>query len=314
MGIYDRDYYRPQRPSFRLRLPRTIVGWLIAVNVVVYAIDAIFLRQPGQPGPGPLARLFALKGATLVDPLSWWQFVTYAFVHAVRPEHIFLNMFSLWLFGREIEGVYGPREFLRVYLYMAVAGGLVWAAVNSLPSGNVQASVIGASGAVAGLVILYALHFPRRTLLLFFVVPVPAWIAGVLMVVFDAYGAVASAGGQEGENRVAFIVHLAGATAAFAYYQLGWSFGRLVPRRLSWRWPRLRPRLRVHRPDDEPEPRDTPAVGPSLTDDPAIGDEVDRILEKISRHGKDSLTRQERRTLEDASRRYQKRRSRLGDG
>ena len=95
--------------------------------------------------------------------------------------------------------------------------------------------MIGASGAVAGVVVLYAANFPHRTLLLFFVLPVPAWFAGVLLVVMDAYGMVRA----NPEDPVAYLVHLAGAAIAFTYYRAGWNFGDLI-RRIGggspWHW------------------------------------------------------------------------------
>jgi len=293
MGIYDRDYYRQARPSFGLSFPRTVVGCLLLTNVVIYLVDWLVLEHP-------LYELCRLTGTTLTD-FQWWRFVSYAFMHAERPDHIVLNMLGLWMFGREIEGLYGPKEFLRLYLALAAFGGLVWAVGNQLAQGAPQSSVIGASGAVAGIVILYALHFPRRILLLFFVLPTPAWLAGVLMVTLDALGALQSYGapaGRSGSN-IAYTVHLAGAALAFLYYRAGWNFGRLTPGSFSWRRFKPKPRLRVHLPEDEEE---------SLTQ------EVDRILAKISREGEKSLTREERRTLQNASKQYQRRRQGPEDG
>jgi len=317
MGIYDRDYYRQRRRSFPVAAPRTVVGWLLAVNLAIYLADYLVLALMGHPGR--ITELLALAASDLTHPLYWWRFLGYAFVHAQTPVHIVLNLIGLWMFGREIEGLYGPRAFLRVYLVMAVFGGLVWAVGNYLAYGEAGGRdiVIGASGAVAGLVVLFALNFPNRMVLLFFFLPVPAWVAGVLMVAIDGYNAWFAAGsttisGLE-MGRVAYTVHLGGAAMGLAYHQLRWQLGRLVPRR-GW-WGRmknragLRPRLRVHVPDDEP-PGQEPASG---ADESPLVDEVDRILAKITREGKDSLTRQERRTLENASRQYQQRRQKPPD-
>jgi len=315
MGIYDRDYYRQRRRSFPVASPRTVVGWLLAVNLAIYLADWLVLDLMGHPGR--IAGLLALAASDLKDPLHWWRFLSYAFVHARTPVHVVLNMIGLWMFGREIEGLYGPKEFLRVYLVMAVFGGLVWAVGNYLAYGDAGGRVIGASGAVAGLVVLFALNFPHRMVLLFFFLPVPAWVAGVLMVAIDAYSAWSAAGtttisGLE-MGRVAYTVHLGGAAMGLAYHQFRWQLGRLVPRR-GW-WGRmknrvgLRPRLRVHVPDDDRPDQEAP---PGADESPLV-DEVDRILAKITREGKDSLTRQERRTLENASRQYQRRRQKPAD-
>jgi hypothetical protein len=187
---------------------------------------------------------------------------------------------------------------------MVAFGGVVWAAAGQLQGAPAGDSVVGASGAVAGIVVLYAWNFPRRMLLLFFVIPVPAWFAGVLLVSYDAYGAVIHPEG----SRTAFVVHLGGAALALLYCGLGWNFGRWWPS--SWSFsiprPRRRPKLRVHSPDEDTEKRADPA-------EENLNEEVDRILEKISREGEASLTRKERRTLETASRQYQKRRQDSND-
>ena len=293
MGIYDRDYYRQEQPGPSLRGPRTVVGTLILINVAVWLI-AELLPARTDPATGNeigrwLTYLLAAKVGSLTEPWFWWQFLSYGFAHAREPSHILFNMLGLWFLGREIESFYGRKEFLRLYLVFLVVGALVWAVLSKLDKAPDAASVVGASGAVAGVVVLFALNFPRRTLLLFFVLPVPAWLVGVLVVAGDAYGAM-----NRPESGIAYTVHLAGAAMAFLYYQFGWNFTRLGAGRFSLGRFKRRPKLRVHHPERE-------AGG-----DSELRDEVDRILAKIHRQGEASLTRKERRTLETASRQYQK--------
>jgi len=290
MGIYDRDYYRQERPAGPGFGPRSAVGALIVANVVVYLVDWFFTEHA-------LTDRCALTVATLGTPWDWWQFLTYAFLHAQQPAHIIFNMLGLYFLGRDVEERYGTNEFLRIYLAVAVFGGVVWAVVGKLQGTPDTVSVVGASGAISGVVVLYALNFPRRMLALWFVLPVPAWFVGVLLVAFDAFGAVARS-----DSRVAYVVHLGGAALALAYYGLGWNFGRWWPKSSAWRWLRRRPKLHVHTPDDRDDQTEVD-----------LSDEVDRILEKISREGEASLTREERRTLETASRQYQKRRQGSND-
>lgn len=287
MGIYDRDYYREQRPGYALRGPRTVVGTLILINVVLYVVGELVTPQ-SQP-INYISQTLSAKVQTLTAPWMWWQFLTYGFVHARAPTHILFNMLALWFLGRDIEWTYGRKEFLRLYFLFLVVGSLVWAVIGKLSQAPDDVSLIGASGAVAGTVVLYALNYPRRTLLLFFVLPVPAWLVGVLLVVGDAFGALSRA---EGDN-IAYTVHLAGAAFAFLYYRFGWNFGRLTSGWFSFRWPKPRPKLSIHNPDRQER---------------ELGDEVDRILAKIHRQGEASLTRKERRTLETASRQYQRKR------
>ncbi len=202
-------------------------------------------------------------------------------------------MLGLWFLGRDVEGLYGRKEFLRIYLALIVVGGLVWTVAAKLQGAPDNAAVLGASGAVVGVVVLFALNFPRRTVVLFPIpIPMPAWVLGMLIVASDLLQALTRT-----DSHVAYTVHLAGAAFAFFYHRLRWNFGRLGSR-LSPGWFRARPRLHVHLPPEEE------------TGD--LADEVDRILEKIHREGEASLTRKERRALESASREYQRRRQQSG--
>jgi membrane associated rhomboid family serine protease len=247
----------------------------------------------------------AVHVSTLKHPWLWWEFLTYGFAHSPYDyTHILFNMMGLYFLGRDVEDAYGPKEFLRFYLAAMVFASVVWCVVNRLTGAPGGAIAYGASGAIAGVVILYALNFPHRMLLLFFVIPVPAWLCGVLIVVLDMLGASGhglEVSGHGGEKvQIAYSMHLAGAAFAAIYYQCGWNFARLT----SWwtAWPsffRRKPALRVHHPND------------ATLDD--LGEQVDRILEKISREGEASLTAKERQMLETASRAYQHRVGRGSD-
>ncbi len=293
MGLYDRQYYREENAGFGLRGPTTIVGTLILINSVVFVADQLLFTQQ-------LGNLLAAHVQTLTRPWLWWQFITYGFVHAPEPQHIIFNMLGLFFFGRDIEFTYGRKEFLRLYLTLIAVGSVTWAVLNRLQGIDFSGPLVGASGAVAGIIILYALHFPNRTLLLMFIIPVPAWLVGILLVVMAALGALGGSHDPNGLN-VAYTVHLAGAAFAFLYYRFRWNLSTLLPSGFSLAWLKPRPRLRVHNPDLEDEDR-APA------DPHALSEEVDRILEKIHQLGESSLTRRERRILEDASRQYQQRR------
>ena len=298
MGIYDRDYYREQRPGISLRTPRTMVGLLILVNVLVFLANLLLTGGakglPLSPQNDAIAYWLSARGDTLTQPWMWWQFLTYGFVHAPHDfSHILFNMLVLWIFGRPIEGIYGPKEFLRLYLVMLGLGSLLWAASNTLLRMPGDVPLMGASGAVVGMLILFVFHFPRQTILFMFVLPMPAWLFGVLLVAGDLYGAVNRPQGSS----VAYTVHLTGAAFAFLYHRFGWRLSGLVGPRFSWPRFRRRPKLQIHAPE---HPEDRPKADLSA--------EVDRILEKISRLGEASLTRKERRVLEDASREYQRRR------
>jgi len=290
MGLYDREYYREERQSSLWGRSYSVVGALIVVNVAIFLIDALFTSG------NQIHQALRLSLGDLARPWLWWRFLSYGFVH-VDFFHILVNMLGLWFLGRDVEGLYGRGEFLRLYLVLLVVGGLAWAVVARLLGAEETAAVWGASAAVTGVIVLFALHFPGRTVLLFPIpIPLPAWVMGLLVVGIDVVGAL-----RRTETPAAYSVHLAGAALALLYFGLHWNFGRLGSL-FSWRSLRSRRGLRLHEPESEPE----------ADQQAQLNEEVDQILEKISREGEASLTRRERRTLENASREYQRRRKRLG--
>ncbi len=299
MGIYDRDYYRQGRSGFRLRAPRSAVGAIILLNVAVFVLETVERMASGEVrGREPaVVNLLSThvdvdfpQHDTLLRPWMWWQFLTCGFVHDPSDIwHIIGNMLVLFFLGRDVEQWYGTREFIRLYLATLVFSSLVWAVTTRLVDPHHPSVLLGASGAVTGVVVLYALNFPKRILLLMFVLPVPAWLVGALVIAFDISGAI------HRSNNVAYTAHLGGAAFALAYFNLHWNFGRLFESATAWLKGRSHPSLKVFKPEDPPSPH-------------IVDEDVDRILEKIHREGENSLTRKERRILENASREYQRRR------
>jgi len=164
-------------------------------------------------------------------------------------------------------------------------------------------TLVGASGAVSGVIMLFIFNFPHQTLLLFPIpIPVKAWVLGVIIVGANVLGTLGGWGttrADGGHNTVATSVHLIGIAFAYLYFRNRWSLRWLGPGLVGFGRLRRRSRLRVHRPADDDHDADQ-----------RLSAEVDRILEKIHREGEASLTRKERRTLESASRQYQRRRDR----
>lgn len=286
MGIYDRPYYRDdQSPTFSLGGQRSIVVSLIVINVVIFFLDA-FTTQDGHGGHW-LSNQLALRSEVLTQPWNWWKFLTYGFAHAPLDSprgifHVGFNMYGLWLFGRDVEAVRGRKEFLWVYLALVVVAGLGWAVINAATTGW-PGPMIGASGAVTGIMVLFVCHFPHRKFMLLFIpIPISAWVLVGFFVLQDIWGAM---GGGLGD--VAYTCHLTGAAAAFLYYRSQIRVERFVPAKLSFPPVRSRPRLRVHDPDARHRELDRRA---------------DRVLEKLHREGADSLTAAERRLLEEYSR------------
>jgi membrane associated rhomboid family serine protease len=301
MGFNDRDYSRDERPGFQLRGPSSAIGLLIVVNVLLFLIDAFSGVQGIGGTRHPLSEWMSLKADLFTHPWQCWQLFTYGFVHDPNTIwHVFWNMVMLWMFGTDLEAVYGKRELLRIYFAAQIVGGLLWVASKQFLMQNDVGRVIGASGAVTGIVTLFVFHYPRRILLIWGVIPVPVWLFGLIWLLQDIVGLRASLGGEGGDN-VAYAAHLGGALLGALYYRFSWNFGRRLPE--SFALPKLgglggfgrKPKLRVHQPPGEEPPK-------------SIEAEVDRLLAKITDTGYESLSEDEKRTLEKASSRYQRRR------
>jgi len=329
MGIYDREYYRREGPGFleSFSTQGKACKWLIAINIVCFFLQLAIHPQPdrrdadlddmggavAREAPGfDFKKVFELDTEAVLHG-QVWRLVTYAFLHAGLG-HIFWNMLFLWFFGKDVETLYGTREFTLMYLASAVVGALFFVAGSGaslqLPGGAAQhlvfggARCIGASGAVMAVTVLCAMHYPSRIILLFFVLPVPIWIFVAFQVAQDLFGFL---GGGGGDN-TAFSVHLGGAAFAFAYYKLHWRLDNLVPNLRLWMRQRTGPKLRVYH--GEPAERvavPTPTASDSV--DEHLEAKVDAVLEKVKRTGMDSLTDKEKQILARASEVYKRRRT-----
>jgi membrane associated rhomboid family serine protease len=146
-----------------------------------------------------------------------WTLITAAFSHN-QLWHLAINMFVLWSFGTVLEHLWGTRVFVLFYLAAALVASVSHCAVSSLFLGRDNISALGASGAVSGLLLAYALHFPRHRILLFGIVPIPA-LAGVLAFVgLDLWGLIAQ--GRGGGLPIGHGAHLGGALAGVLIYFL----------------------------------------------------------------------------------------------
>jgi membrane associated rhomboid family serine protease len=246
--------------------------------------------------------LLCLRSDLPSRPWNAWTLLTYGFLHdgpsletpraAYNIWHIVFNMLTLWFFGRPVEAIMGRAEFIRFYCMAIVVAGLAWVIGERVSGLGGMSRLVGASGGVMAVLAAFIWYYPRETVLIYGVLPVPAWALGIIYLLSDLRGAGSQAG------NVAHVAHLAGAAFGLLYAWRGWSLDALTeaPARLLTNLRRRR--LRIVRPDDEPADRD----------EPPLEQEVDRLLEKISRSGEASLTAAERDTLTRASRRLKDRR------
>lgn len=318
MGIQDRDYYRNEGPSiFDNMMPKGLVcRWLIGINVVVFFLQIVSLTAT-QIHPEELVAIPSTSG-WVTDWLildvhevlhgQIWRLVTYAFLHSTDPGgfffHIVFNMLFLWWFGSDVEQLYGSKEFLAIYLVSAFLGGVAfeaWGLTQVHP-----ARCLGASGAVTTMLILCALHYPRRIIYIFAMLPMPIWLFAVFNVLRDAVGFLGV-----GDRGTAFCVHLAGAAFAVAYYQWQRSIVETLSSFLWWKNSRARVRLKLFNPDtNQEEPVAVSAnSAPATAVDEHLEAKLDAVLEKIAKTGKESLTPKEQEILQQAAEMYKKRRT-----
>ncbi len=298
MGIYDRDYYHESPGSRRGRSYGS--GWSMVTKIIVANV-AVFLANGLLTPDNRLSLTLAITSHTIERPWEYWQFLTYGFVHEPSGiTHILFNMLGLFFLGPEVERRLGSREFLRFYLATIVFGGLVWGICNV---NTPQRSLCwGASGGVVGVCVLFAMLFPHRTILFWFI-PMPAWMLGVIIVGQDVFTALwGNSGFGMGNQRVAVAVHLAGAYFAFVYKSYGWNFGRGLEK-FHRRFlapiftPRpKKPKLNLYDPDEEKQT--------TLTEEEKLAAQVDEVLKKYSRVGESGLTPEEKDILQKASKMY----------
>ena len=303
MGIQDRDYYR-EGPSFLDRMGQQgATVWLIAVTVGVF-FGQILSQMPGKESP--LVTLGAYDPRAILDG-EVWRLLTACFLHS-GLWHLFFNMLVLHWAGGKLEELRGPRESVLFYLIGGVAANVLFLAAY-LGGLTGDARAIGASGAVTAALVVFACHFPHSQVRLWFVLPMPVWVATLLFVGLDCMFGFSNVPDPRGN--IAYFGHLGGAAFGLLYYQSGIRLSSLFTRSPKTR---ARPRLRViPAPSDErPEPVGA-AVAPAPRAVSAPADEqleakLDAVLAKVSKHGPESLTAEEREILQKASELYKKRR------
>jgi membrane associated rhomboid family serine protease len=300
MGIQDRDYYRNEGPSiFDSMMPRGMVcRWLIGINVAVFFLQLVSRGFVGDP-----VTSWLILDVDAVWHGQVWRLLTFAFLHGSFM-HVLFNMLFLWWFGSDVEELYGRKEFLAIYLVSVLLGGVafeIWGLTRPLPG-----QCLGASGAVSTMLILCALHFPKRVIYLFFMLPVPIWLFAIFNVLGDLAGFFGA-----GDPSVASCVHLAGAGFAVAYYKWQRRIVDFLPGFSWWKSPRSRARLKLFNPlEDKEEPVAVSAnSAPSIAMDEHLEAKLDAVLEKIAKTGKGSLTPKEEEVLRQAAEMYKRRRS-----
>ena len=289
MGLYDRDYTQADygsggsggpRTHMRMGMPRPAgaVLYLLVANIVIFFVglfipDNIYVSDYEQMDV--LAEWFSVYPYSVGAALQLWRLVTYQFLHG-GPYHLLFNMLGLYFLGPTLERHWGTPQFVGFYLGCGIAGGVFYtllALVGFLPVGT----MVGASGAVLGLLAACAILFPHFVVILV-LFPVPIRMAALILIFLYVVNVL-----TRGYNAGGDAAHLAGMAAGAAYvYWRPW-LERLRQRSSAGAWQRKAEMQRK------------------------MQFEVDRILKKVSEQGIHSLTLSEKRILKKATEQEQRR-------
>ncbi|MEM1208166.1 MAG: rhomboid family intramembrane serine protease [Planctomycetota bacterium] len=287
MAWEDRDYYR-DRPRFGMSGMggRSVVTWLILINLGVWVLDTILTT--------------ASRGGPLISPFYWgnfnvaqavyggqvWRFFTYQFLHAGLL-HVAFNLIGLFFFGPMVEAWLGSRRFLAFYLLCGACGSVVFTALGFVPGllPSAGAPLIGASGAVFGVLAAAAVIAPRQEVLFMFIIKMQIRTMVLIFLGIAVLSVILGSQNAGGEA-----AHLGGAVLGFVLIRnagwLNWADGFSAPD--------LKGAIDQHR-------RESVAKREAATEA-----EIDRILAKVSEHGLHSLTAKEKRILSSETERRNK--------
>ena len=258
--------------SFRPRIFTEAIKILIGANIIIFLLK-IISQNPATPFFNPIVDLFGLSSSTVWPRI--WQPFTYLFIHKDFL-HVFFNMFVLWMFGSELESIWGRKAFLRYYFTTGVSAGFVWLMLNL---SNANHTLAGASGAVYGILLAFGMMFPNRTVYLYFLFPIKVKYLVMFLVATEFILSMSTT------SDISHITHLSAVVIGFVYL------------RYFWRWKDIRFSIRKYVREfgltiqNQKETRRT-----------KLQQEVDQILDKINTVGYDGLSKEEKETLYATSR------------
>ena len=266
---------------------------LIAINAIVFVVQ-ILVGAIFRISLVPYLSLFPDVMTTITQP---WRLVTYMFLHSTAsPFHFIFNMLWLWWMGRPVEETIGPRSFLTVYFGAGLTGALIDVVVSLF---GAPIPVIGASGAVYGIMVAFAMLFPRMPIMLIFLPPIEARYVVSGLILIDAL--LLNSG-----DGVARLVHLGGALGGYLLMRARSNGTDLtfVPRYFEYLFMKVKPKSSGSGSSSGKTKVRNKKM--SIVSDAEIIEEVeqselDAILEKISKAGYDSLTQAEKKKLFELS-------------
>ncbi len=298
-------YYRPAGFGGFSFFPPVIKNLLI-INAAVFFVQVLggqISVGNGQSLENVIIKYFALIPIDGIGNgfVHWsfypWQLITYQFLHGGFG-HIFWNMFALWMFGMEIENYWGSKKFLYYYLLSGIGAGLCHLLITPFLGGG-NAPTIGASGAIYGVLIAFALIYPNRYIFLYFFIPVKAkyliafFIILQIMLVDDL------------SSGVAHLAHLGGALTGFIFIMLDKKTPidlKNIFRKKTFRTSKpFNPLGGITDKFKKKEDVEEAKFYEVKDENEVTQEDIDRILDKISQSGYQNLTEKEKKILFQAS-------------
>ena len=273
-----RLHFNPGETAYKPQIFTEAIKILISINFIIYVLQSIAGKED------VFFRLFGLVPNVFISELMLWQPFTYMFFHApyyssVGISHILLNMLGLWVFGRELEQAWGKNKFLKYYFLTGIGSGVI----TYLFQINSDNPVIGASGAVYGILLAYGISFPNRMLYIWGLIPVRSIWLVVIMGSIAFFGLLGRADG------ISHVTHISGMFIGYMLLKKKWQLADII-----FAMRKKTVEFQVQRKEDR-------AIKKKY-----INRDIDIILEKIKEVGFSGLSNEEQSKLYEASKNLSK--------
>lgn len=270
--------FNPGEAAYKPQIFTGAIKILISINFVIYVLQSLAGKED------IFFRLFGLVPNVFISELMLWQPFTYMFFHApyyssVGISHILLNMLGLWVFGRELEQAWGKNKFLKYYFLTGIGSGLI----TYLFQINSDNPVIGASGAVYGILLAYGISFPNRMLYIWGLIPVRSIWLVVIMGSIAFFGLLGRADG------ISHVTHISGMFIGYILLKKKWQLSDIM-----FAMRKKAVEFQVQRKEDRTIKKKY------------INKDIDIILEKIKEVGFSGLSNEEQSKLYEASKNLSK--------
>jgi len=265
--------FNPGEAAYKPQIFTEAIKILISINFVIYVLQSLAGKED------IFFRLFGLVPNVFISELMLWQPFTYMFFHApyyssIGISHILLNMLGLWVFGRELEQAWGKSKFLKYYFLTGIGSGLI----TYLFQINSDNPVIGASGAVYGILLAYGISFPNRMLYIWGLIPIRSIWLVVIMGSIAFFGLLGRADG------ISHVTHISGMFIGYTLLKKKWQLADII-----FAMRKKTVEFQVQRKEDRALKKKS------------INRDIDMILEKIKEVGFSGLSNEEQSKLYEAS-------------